>query len=130
MKDKPSFNDTQRLLARKHQIADDMMYYIEKGFRESEEQLRSEVNRKLYEMAESAKMSLWDLCFQVVPRMRAVDPKTKDSKDLEALRFESEYEVVLEPLPLEFEKGPDYWEFKYNRLKASIKKLIEDADNA
>ena len=127
---KLSFENTQRILTRQRQIASDLMYYIDVGFRESEKQMREEVNKKLYELAEKTNISLYDLCFQVVPRMRAIEPRIENMEELKASQFKAEYEMVLEPMPLQFEKGPDYWEAKYRKLKAKIQELIEDADKA
>lgn len=123
-----SYENSQRLQTRQNQINSDLMYYVEEGFRESKEQLRSEVNKKLFEMAESSKISLYDLCFQVVPRMRAIQPRIENYEDLRMSQFKAEYELVLEPLVLDFEKGPDYWQVKYNKLKAKIRELIDKVD--
>ena len=128
--EKLSYKNSQRLLTRQHQIADDLKYYIEKGFRESEEELRSEVNKKLFEMAESSKISLYDLCFKVVPRMKAIQPTIENLEDLKASQFKCEYALELEPLELQLDKGPDYWEVKYRKLKANIEKLLKNADKA
>ena len=128
--EKLSYKNSQRLLTRQHQIADDLKYYIEKGFRESEEELRSEVNKKLFEMAESSKISLYDLCFKVVPRMKAIQPTIENLEDLNASQFKCEYALELEPLELQLDKGPDYWEVKYRKLKADIEKLLKNADKA
>lgn len=128
--EKLSYKNSQRLLTRQHQIADDLKYYIEKGFRESEEELRSEVNKKLFEMAESSKISLYDLCFKVVPRMKAIQPTIENLEDLKASQFKCEYALELEPLELQLDKGPDYWEVKYRKLKADIEKLLKNADKA
>ena len=119
--EKVSYENSQRIISRRNQIESDLEYYISKGFRETKEQLRSELNKVLYETAEASKISLYDLCFKVVPRMKAIQP---------TIEHLEEYALELEPLVLQLDKGPDYWEVKYRKLKADIEKLLKNADKA
>lgn len=128
--EKVSYENSQRIISRRNQIESDLEYYINKGFRETKEQLRSELNKALYEMAEESKISLYDLCFNVVPRMKAIQPTIENLEDLKASQFKCEYALELEPLELQLDKGPDYWEVKYRKLKADIEKLLKNADKA
>ena len=128
--EKVSYENSQRIISRRNQIESDLEYYISKGFRETKEQLRSELNKVLYETAEASKISLYDLCFKVVPRMKAIQPTIEHLEDLKASQFKCEYALELEPLVLQLDKGPDYWEVKYRKLKADIEKLLKNADKA
>ncbi len=58
----------EKMLVRKDQIASDLAYYVKRGFSESEKEMTSKCNKALYDLAEERGISLWNLCFSVVPR--------------------------------------------------------------
>ena len=119
---KLSFENSKRLLDRGLKIHDMMTEMIMRGVRESEDELRKEVNKHLYELAEKRGISLWDLCFHVVP-------KTNVRLDQESTNYSVVYDITLEPLEFEFEKGPGYWKGKYFALKEKMRSLIDSKDD-
>ena len=117
-----------KMLARQNQIASDLEYYVERGFAESEKEMTSKCNKALYDLAEKRGISLWDLCFSVVPRWNQVESDV-DMSDPLNITFNADYRLDLVPLQIDFEHGPDYWEMKYRQLKSKIEKLISDKED-
>ena len=117
----------EKMLARQRKIQNDLENYIEQGYAQSKEEMNHLCNKALYDMAEQRGMSLWDLCFSVVPQWLpagiACFPPRQDG---DKLTVDAEYELKLVPLTIDFEHGPDYWETKYNELKDKVRKLIDE----
>ena len=120
---KLSFENTKRLIDRNIEISDRLRKIVSEGIRESEEALRKEVNKQLYDLAEKQGISLWSLCFNVVPKTKIKTPEIGEGS------YSISYEVTLEPLEFEFEKGPGYWKGKYYALKDKMRKLIDSKDD-
>lgn len=120
---KLSFENSKRLLARNIEIDETIDNIISEGFRESKRQANSELNKKIYDLAEEKGVSLWDICLAYVPRYNAIPPKIDSTTNMNELKVE--YEVTLEPLILEFEQGPGYWKGKYYELKRKMQELID-----
>lgn len=117
----------EKMLARRDQIASDLEYYVERGFAESKKEMTSKCNKALYDLAEERGISLWDLCFSVVPRWNQVESGF-DMSDPTNITFNADYRLDLVPLEIDFEHGPDYWEVKYRQLKSKIEKLISEKE--
>ena len=118
----------KKMLARQDQIESALAYYEECGFAESKKEMTSKCNKALYDMAEKQGISLWDLCFSVVPRWNEVDSDV-DMSDPLNITFNADYRLDLVPLEIDFEHGPDYWEVKYRQLKSKIEKLISEKED-
>ena len=118
----------EKMLARQDQIASDLAYYMKRGFAESEKEMTSKCNKALYDLAEKRGISLWDLCFSVVPRWNQVETAV-DMSDPLNITFNADYRLDLVPLEIDFEHGPDYWEAKYRQLKSKIEKLISEKED-
>lgn len=118
----------EKMLARQNQIASDLAYYMERGFAESEKEMTSKCNKALYDLAEKRGISLWDLCFSVVPRWNQVESDV-DMSDPLNITFNADYRLDLVPLEIDFEHGPYYWEVKYRQLKSKIEKLINEQED-
>jgi len=117
----------EKMLVRQYQIASDLTYYVKHGFAKSKEEMTSKCNKALYDLAEKRGISLWDLCFSVVPRWNKVDSDV-DMSDPLNITFNADYRLDLVPLEIDFEHGPDYWEVKYRQLKSKIEKLISEKE--
>lgn len=117
-----------KMLARQNQIARDLEYYMERGFADSKKDMTSKCNKALYDLAEKRGISLWDLCFSVVPRWNEIGSNV-DMSDPLNITFNADYRLDLVPLEIDFEHGPDYWEAKYRQLKSKIEKLISDEED-
>ena len=118
----------KKMLARQDQIASDLAYYVECGFAESKKEMTSKCNKALYDLAEKRGISLWDLCFSVVPRWNQVETAV-DMSDPLNITFNADYRLDLVPLEIDFEHGPGYWEEKYRQLKSKIEKLISEQED-
>lgn len=123
-----SATNGERMLARQKRIASDLAYYVERGFAESKKEMTSKCNKALYDLAEKRGISLWDLCFSVVPRWNEVESDV-DTSDPLNITFNADYRLDLVPLEIDFEHGPDYWEVKYRQLKSKIEKLIREQED-
>ena len=117
----------EKMLARQNQIESDLEYYMKLGFAESKKEMTSKCNKALYDLAEKRGISLWDLCFSVVPRWNPVESDV-DMSDPLNITFNADYRLDLVPLKIDFEHGPDYWESKYRQLKSKIEKLISEEE--
>lgn len=115
----------ERMKARQNQIASDLAYYVDRGFAKSREEMTTICNMTLYNLAQSRGISLWDLCFRVVPRWKPTESRV-DESDPRNITLNAEYQLELVPLEIDFEHGPDYWEMKYRKLKLKIKELIDE----
>ncbi len=118
-----SYENTKRLMERKDMIDDTFEEIESRGIRQSRKQANSEINKKLYELAEERGVSLWEVCFNYVPRVHPVEPKMENTPNMQT--FKIEYDITIEPLCLEFEKGPGYWKGKYYDLKRKLQELID-----
>ena len=125
---KLSFENSKRLLDRGLEIHDILNDIVRNGIRESDKILRSEVNKMLYDLAEKRGVSLWDLCFHVVPRVKMDTPEFADVTKLPP-SCTVKYGIVLEPLEFEFEKGPGYWKGKYYALKDKMRSVLDSKDD-
>jgi len=115
----------EKMLVRKDQIASDLEYYVERGFAESEKEMTSKCNKALYDLAEKRGISLWNLCFSVVPRWNQVESDV-DMSDPLNITLNADYRLDLVPLEIDWEHGPSYWEKKYRDLKERVAGLLED----
>ena len=123
-----SARNGEKMLVRQKQIASDLAYYVERGFAESMEEMTSKCNKALYDLAEKRGISLWNLCFSVVPRWNQVESDV-DMSDPLNITFNADYRLDLVPLEIDFEHSPDYWEVKYRQLKSKIEKLISEKED-
>ena len=118
----------EKMLARQNQIASDLAYYVDRGFAESKKAMTSKCNKALYDLAEKRGISLWELCFSVVPRWNPIESNV-DTSDPLNMTFNADYRLDLVPLEIDFEHGPGYWEMKYRQLKSMIEKLISEKED-
>ena len=118
----------KKMLARQDLIASDLEYYVERGFAESKKEMTSKCNKALYDLAEERGVSLWELCFSVVPRWNQIESGF-DMSDPLNITFNADYRLDLVPLEIDFEHGPDYWEVKYRQLKSKMEKLINEQED-
>lgn len=118
-----SYENTKRLMERKGKIDDTFEEIVSQGIRQSRKKANSEINKKIYEFAEKQGISLWDVCFNYVPRVNPVEPKIENIPNMQT--FKIEYDITIEPLHLEFEQGPGYWKGKYYDLKRKMQELID-----
>lgn len=127
--DQPSYSyeNSKRVLnlsLKMHDIINDI--YM-RGYRESLEKVTSEVNRKIFELAESRCVSVYDICFNYMPREKFFEVKKEDSNN--SLKYTIQADIDLVPIHFEFEKGGGYWKDKYYRLKEKLKKIVDNKND-
>lgn len=77
----------EKMLARQKQIASDLAYYMERGFAESKKEMTSKCNKALYDLAEKRGISLWDLCFSVVPPILLWECSTDTTLTMQGMSY-------------------------------------------
>ena len=87
-------------------------------------QQRSHLNKQVYELAERQGVSIYDICLQYMPQMS--EPQFSHGDD-GTVTYEQDIRLV--PMPFEPDKGPDYWQNKYCRLKERMQELINDKED-
>ena len=124
-----SFENTKRLMKAKEQINSFIEQSVVDGIWPSAEEANRAFNKALYEEADKLGVSLWDYCFRVRPAVR-IKPVSWpiSSYSFNQIKETTDYEIVLEPLELEFEKGSGYWKGKYYALKRKMRELIDDKE--
>jgi len=125
MKRKVSFENTKRLLDRSLKVNDIIQEAFMNDLDKTREDVIHEVNKAVYEMAEKNRMSIWDVCFRCIPEYTYSDPIFTEN-DPNTPFVELKGCVKLVPLELELEKGPDYWEGRYRKLKNEIQNVLDD----
>lgn len=98
-----------------------------RGYRKSREKVISEVNRKIFELAESKGVSVYDICFNYMPIEKFFGVKKDDSNN--SLKYTIQADIELVPIHFEFEKGGGYWKDKYFRLKENLQKIIDNKND-
>ena len=110
-------NAAERLCERQH-----INPYDDIG-KEVQRHLYSQLNKKVYDLAEAQGVSIFDVTLQFMPRFS--EPIIINNG--EHIRFEQVIDLI--PIPLELEKGPGYWKGKYYRLKERLQELINNKDD-
>lgn len=88
-------------------------------FNEVVKQQYHHLNKMVFDLAERQGVSVFDICLRYMPEY--AEPQV----DLAGDGVNMAQELRLVPLPLEFEKGPDYWQDKYLLLKKRMQELID-----
>lgn len=119
-----SYENSKRVLKLSQQIDESINDLYMRGYRESRKKVISEVNRKIFELAESKGVSVYDICFHYMPIEKSFGVKKEDSNN--TLRYTLQSDIDLVPIHFEFEKGGGYWKDKYFRLKENLQKIIDN----
>lgn len=119
-----SYENSKRLL----ELSEKMHFSIDKmiqerNFRDSYGKIVSEVNRKIFELAESQGVSVYDICYKYMPVEKNINIKFLD----EGGSIQGDIELV--PIVFEFEKGGGYWKDKYYRLKEKLKNIVDNKND-
>ena len=83
----------------------------------------------LYNMAQCRGVSLWKLCFEVMPQWEASEPKIDTMQQDGNITMNIDYDLHLVPIVIDWEHGPSYWEKKYRDLKERVAGLLEDKED-
>lgn len=93
------------------------------SFGEVVKQQNHKLNKLVLDLAERQGVSVFDICLRYMPEY--AEPQV----DLAGDGVNMAQELRLVPLPLEFEKGPDYWQDKYLLLKKRMQELIDSMED-
>jgi len=128
-----SFENMKRMEARRAKVDETLLQSAEMlTMHAANEQLiseimrqqRSHLNKQVYELAERQGVSIYDICLQYMPQMS--EPQFSHGDD-GTVTYEQDIRLV--PMPFEPDKGPDYWQNKYCRLKERMQELINDKED-
>ena len=128
MSKKLSFENTRRLIERgikEQSFLNDLVF---RGIRESEEQARKEINKLIYDLAEKNGVSIYEICFHFTPEVKPKPFAINKLGEEFMLEVTTEYEIRLEPIEFELEKGPGYWKDKYLRIKEKMQAVIDEKE--
>lgn len=113
-------DETLQQAAEVQQMADHADQLISEIMR----QQRSRLNKVVYELAERRGVSIYDICLQYMPQRS--EPQFSRADDGTVIYKQ---DIHLVPMPFEPDKGPDYWQDKYRRLKERMQELINDKED-
>lgn len=128
-----SFENMKRMEARRVKVDETLLQaaeiqkmtnHTDQLFSEIMRQHRSHLNKQVYDLAERQGVSIYDICLQYMPQMS--EPQFSHADD-GTVTYEQDIRLV--PMPFEPDKGPDYWQDKYRRLKERMQELINDKED-
>ena len=106
--------------------------YLRNHVDKQEADLIARANMTLYNLAQSRGISLWKLCFEVMPQWESQEVKLntmqQDASETINFNFDIDYELRLVPIVIDWEHGPGYWEKKYRDLRARVAGLLKDTE--
>lgn len=123
-----SYENSKRLMEQNAKMREqiDMMADI---MHKQREQVRKEVNKAIYDLAEKQGVSIYDVCFHYAPVESVPQINYEDIKDPLRTNINFEMEVKLVPIKFELEKGGGYWKDKYFRLKEKMQAIIDNKED-
>lgn len=125
MKRKLSFENAHRLIEQGIKINDIIRESVFREIYENESKAIQDVNKAVYEMAQKQGISIWDVCFHFIPEFRYPEVDM-DYFDPRNVTYTAKTVIDLVPVEFELEKGPDYWEEKYSKLKLKMQAVLDD----
>jgi len=103
--------------------------YLQNHVDKQEADLIARANMTLYNLAQSRGISLWKLCFEVMPQWESQGAKLNTmQQDAGETIFDIDYELRLVPIVIDWEHGPGYWEKKYRDLRERVAGLLKDTE--
>lgn len=102
--------------------------YLRRHAEMQEAELISRVNMTLYNLAQSHGISLWKLCFEIMPQWEVSDQKLEASAQGGDVTLKIDYDMHLVPIVIDWEHGPSYWEKKYRELKERVAGFLNEED--
>ena len=103
--------------------------YLRHHAEKQEAALISRTNMTLYNLAESRGISLWKLCFEIVPQWEVTDQKLETTAKDGDVTLKIDYDLHLVPIVIDWEHGPGYWEKKYRDLKERVAGLLNEKED-
>ena len=104
----------------------ELMKYLRHHADVQEKELALRANKVLYDLAQSRCVSLWKLCFSVLPRWETSEPDLDVGwKETGDFTMNIDYDLRLIPVVIDWEHVEGYWEKRYNALKEKTERLIK-----
>lgn len=119
----------QKMLQLEERINGELQTYLRHHADKQEAELICRTNMTLYNMAQCRGVSLWKLCFEVMPQWEASEPKVGTMQQDGNITMNIDYDLHLVPIVIDWEHGPSYWEKKYRDLKERVAGLLEDKED-
>ena len=119
----------RKMLQLEERINGELRTYLQHHAEEQEAELICRANMTLYNMAQSRGISLWKLCFEVMPQWEASETKIDTMQQVGNVTTDIDYDLRLVPIVIDWKHGPSYWEKKYRDLKEHLAGLLEDEED-
>ena len=119
----------QKMLQMEERVNGELKTYLLHHINTQEADLIARANMALYNLAQSRGISLWKLCFEVMPRWEAAESSLETKSQDGYLTMNIDYELRLVPIEIDWEHGPSYWEKKYRDLKKRMTELLKDKED-
>ena len=118
-----------KMLELAERVDGELHTYLQHHADKQEAELICRANMTLYNLAQSRGISLWKLCFEVMPQWEATEPKLDTNLQDGNVTLNIDYDLHLVPIVIDWEHGPSYWEKKYRDLKERVAGLLDDKED-
>lgn len=118
----------RKMLQLEERINGELQTYLRHHADKQEAELICRANMTLYNLAQCRGVSLWKLCFEVMPQWEASEPKIDTMQQDGNVTMNIDYDLHLVPIVIDWQHGEGYWEKKYKDLKEQLKKLAEEKE--
>lgn len=118
----------KKMLKLQERLEGELKEYLIHHADKQEADLICRANTTLYNLAQSRGISLWKLCFEVMPHYEVSESKVAGNQQGDDIIFtqDIDYDLHLVPIVIDWEHGPSYWEKKYRDLKERVKELLKE----
>lgn len=117
-----------KMLQLEERINGELQTYLLHHVDKQEAELICRANMTLYNLAQSRGISLWKLCFEVMPQWESTESKLDTTTQDGTMTLNIDYDLHLVPIVIDWEHGPSYWEKKYRDLKEQVAGVLEDKE--
>lgn len=118
-----------KMLELAERVDGELQNYLRHHADKQEAELICRTNMTLYNLAQSRGISLWKLCFEVMPKWEAIEPKLDTNLQDGKATLNIDYDLHLVPIVIDWEHGPSYWEKKYRDLKERVAGIINEKED-
>ena len=123
-----SVENGSKMLHLEERINGELQTYLRHHVDKQEADLICRANMTLYNLAQSRGISLWKLCFEVMPQWESTEPDLNACQQDDSVTLNIDYDLRLVPIMIDWEHGPSYWEKKYRDLKKRVAGLLEEKE--
>lgn len=124
-----SLTNGNKMLELAERVDGELQTYLRHHADKQEAELICRTNMTLYNLAQSRGISLWELCFEVMPKWEAIEPKLDTNLQDGKTTLKIDYDLHLIPIVIDWEQGPSYWEKKYHDLKERVAGIINEKED-